>query len=223
MKTKYTDFNQAGDVFAGTHSENWIVLDAVLSQMPLHIKESQQRGIEGSLIFDPVGTNAYIKKALENHSWGTNTPIPSDYQNLGTDVDFTQSGILVEVQFSNYPFVANNAVRTEILRKAKQPVGGHQIDGLVIVTKAHMFPASNSTLYYEQAVSIISQMDEHGVLDVPIRVVGLFEDPGSEIPVRNLGKGIRYSRDLTSQETGQCRVVASTTERGRCSLTMTEK
>ncbi|MFM2063962.1 MAG: hypothetical protein RLZZ507_3633 [Cyanobacteriota bacterium] len=42
------------------YHQEWEEINTVLSQMPLHIKASDQAGIQGNLIFDPVGTNEYI-------------------------------------------------------------------------------------------------------------------------------------------------------------------
>ena len=39
-----------------------------------------------------------------------------------------------------------------------------------------MFPASNRTLYYEQAVKQLTALTEHKVFDVPIILIGLCEN-----------------------------------------------
>ncbi|MEH2284834.1 MAG: hypothetical protein V7K90_26540 [Nostoc sp.] len=54
---------------------------------------------------------------------------------------------------SNYPFLLNNTLRSELFFKAKTEFVGYPTNLVIIVTKALMFPASNSTLYYEQAVN----------------------------------------------------------------------
>ena len=77
-------------------------------------------------------------------------PIPAEYDFLGTGIDFGSQGMLIEVQFSNYPFLLNNTVRSELFWQAKIPLAHKHTEVVVIITKAHMFPASNSTLYYEQ-------------------------------------------------------------------------
>ena len=74
--------------------------------MNLHLKQSDQAGIQGSLIFDPVGTNEFVKTRLRRHeNWLANPPIPDQLGFLGTDVDFVVNGMLVEIQFSNRPFL----------------------------------------------------------------------------------------------------------------------
>jgi hypothetical protein len=69
--------------------------------MPLHIKASDQAGIQGNPIFDPVGTNEYIKAALMKFGWLANIPIPVEYSFLGTDIDFGKAGVIV---FSAAPY-----------------------------------------------------------------------------------------------------------------------
>ena len=73
--------------------------------MPLHIKASDQAGIQGNPIFDPVGTNEYVKTALIQYNWQSNLPIPVAYSFLGKEVDFGKAGIIIEIQFSNYPYL----------------------------------------------------------------------------------------------------------------------
>ena len=71
---------------------------AVVAQTPLHVKASDQKGKQGSLIFDPVGTNEYLKTELVRLGWLSKVPIPEALQALGIDVDFGKSGHLIEVQ-----------------------------------------------------------------------------------------------------------------------------
>jgi hypothetical protein len=52
------------------------------------------------------------------------------------------------------------------------------IKGLIVVTKSGVFPASNSTLYYEQAVAQINGVTKFGTFEIPIRLVGLTLKPG---------------------------------------------
>lgn len=46
-----------------------------------------------------------------------------------------------------------------------------------------MFPASNSTLYYEQAVNQLTALIKYQVFDVPIRLIGLFEQQNTIVPI----------------------------------------
>ena len=189
--------------------------------MPLHLKASDQAGLQGNLIFDPVGTNEHIKRELMNLRWNANTPIPSQFSFLGTDVDFLKSGLLVEVQFSNYPFLLNNTVRSELFFKARTRLGNSTVDAAVIITKAHMFPASNSTLYYEQAQNQLTELANHNVFDVPIRLVGLFEtDSGIADVMFTEYENPRYSRTVVNRSSRRCRISAGRTSRGRCTLAM---
>jgi hypothetical protein len=79
-------------------------LYAVLQAMPLHLSGSDQAGKQGTLIFDPKGTNAAINAGLRPaDGWASNVPLPQDFTPFGLAVDFVNQGLLVEAQFSNYP------------------------------------------------------------------------------------------------------------------------
>jgi hypothetical protein len=56
-----TDFNGAEEVISQIYPLMWGHLYAMLTQMPLHLKASDQQGIQGKPIFDVVGSNQYIK------------------------------------------------------------------------------------------------------------------------------------------------------------------
>ena len=193
MLLQTADFNSADTVIRASYEQTWQELAGVLETMHLHLKASDQAGIQGTPIFDPVGTNEYIKTQLVGLGWKASIPIPEDYSFLGTDVDFGKGGLLVEAQFSNYPFLLNNTIRSELFFKAGIELGGHRTGAAVIITKAQMFPASNSTLYYEQAVKQLTALAKNGVFDVPIRLVGLFEGTEREIEVcfTDYGTGLR--------------------------------
>ena len=66
MLLKTTDFNRSGELIQSVYSHQWTELEHMLTQMPLHLKASDQAGIQGNIIFDPVGTNRYIKKRACN-------------------------------------------------------------------------------------------------------------------------------------------------------------
>ena len=102
---------------------------------------------------------------------------------MGTDIDFGKAGVIVESQFSNYPFLLNNTLRSELFFKAGTTFAGYATQLLILITKALMFPASNSTLYYEQAVRQLTALTDNHVFDVPIRLVGLFEQQNAIVSV----------------------------------------
>ncbi len=174
MDLEISDYNSAEASINKYSRLDYAKLEGILTQMPLHLKNSDQKGIAGSPIFNPVGTNNYIKRSLESAGWGINLPIPEEFSFLGTNIDFFNNGLLCEVQFSNYPFLLNNLLRSELFHKSKLLFSGHAVRTVVIITKARMFPASNSTLYYEQAKRQLDELSKYSIFDVPIRLVGLF-------------------------------------------------
>ncbi len=177
--------------------------------MPLHIKASDQAGIQGTpIFFDPVGTNEHIKNALLQMSgWLANIPIPQQFDFLGTDVTFGKGSVIAEVQFSNYPFLLNNAIRSELFFKARTPLTGVPMDVVIIITKGKMFPASNSTLYYEQAQRQLAALVKNNVFDVPIRLVGLLEQTDGIVDITFTTYSVsRYSRTVALRSTKQCRI-----------------
>lgn len=216
MLIQYTDFNGADAVINGGCKAQWKELSSVLENMPLHLKASDQAKKQGNPIFDAVGTNRYIAEQLIGLGWGAKIPIGGDLAILGTDIDFGKKGMIVEVQFSNYPFLLNNTLRSELFFRAKTVFHHAPTCVAVIVTKAGMFPASNSTLYYEQAVSQLAALAKHNVFTVPIRLVGLFENVGAVKAHWTGYSAARYSRTVSAQDLrdftitkggkGRCRV-----------------
>lgn len=97
------------------------------------------------------------------------------------DWDAGKGSILVEWQFSNYPFLWNNVIRSEAVYSSRETLPGMPlpVDALIIVTKSGSFPASNSTLYYEQAKAQLNTVTSWGVFKIPIRLVGLTIPPGT--------------------------------------------
>jgi hypothetical protein len=184
--------------------------------MPLHLKPSAQAGIHGRPIFDPIGTNEYIKTELLKLGWEKNIPIPRQYNFLGTDVDFGKLGLIGESQFSNYPFLLNNTIRAELFFKANIKFGGQNTKLVFIITKAQMFPASNSTLYYEQAIKQLISLAEYNVFDVPLRVVGLFEQVDKTVPVKWTLYGRERSRIVRHQEDIHCQIICQNNFSNRC-------
>ena len=223
MLLQTTDFNRAGELLRSQHSDQWAELKQVLSLLPLHLKASDQAGIQGNAIFDPVGTNSYIKTGLGQLEWKTHLSIPNEYRFLGTDVDFGKAGIIVEAQFSNYPFLLNNVVRSDLFSKAQIYLSGHTVDLAVIVTKAHMFPASNSTLYYEQAQLQLEALASNRVFNVPIRLVGLFSNPGEKVrAVFTEYDNPRYSRTVSNRGERTFKIIKPRTSKSRCTISLVD-
>jgi len=173
MDLKFADFNDSQSILATTHASKWKEVETALKSMPLHLKVSDQDRKQGSFIFDPVGTNACIKENLEPHGWRA-TGIEEQYAFLGIDVDFAKAGVIVEAQFSNYPFLLNNLLRSELFFREKVVFAGEPLAVVIMVVKAGMFPASNSTLYYEQALKQLNGLVKFKLFSVPMRLVGLF-------------------------------------------------
>ena len=92
---------------------------------------------------------------------------------MGKDVDFLKDGIVMEVQFSNYPFLLNNIIRTELFRKSHMKLDDSLVRSLVIITKTKDIPSANSSLYYEQAKNQISSIIDHNMIDIPITLIGI--------------------------------------------------
>lgn len=188
--------------------------------MPLHVKASAQAAILGNAVFDPVATNEYIKGELVRLGWQARIPIPAMYRFLGTDVDFGKTGAIVEVQFSHYSFLLNNTVRSELLFNANTPLTGQPIRLVIIVTKSQIFPAANSSLYYEQAVNQLTVLSDY-VFNVPLRVVGLFEQRNTNVPAKWTVYSAQTSRTIVTQQECQCQLIAGVSPRSRWLLRVT--
>jgi hypothetical protein len=129
---------------------------------------------------------------------------------LGTGVDFGKRGLIVEVQFSNYPFLLNNLLRSELFFKAGLNLAEEPVQAVVVIAKDGMFPASNSTLYFQQAEKQLGALASKKVFDVPLRLVGLFENPNARIPVKwTEYDNPRYSRTVAKCKDGVCVVPAT--------------
>lgn len=204
MELEVTDFNDSASLINNKFSSEWYVIETILTSMPLHLKASSQSGIEGSPIFDPVGKNEFIKTKLAKQGWSPNIPIPKKYQFLGKDIDCGKSGIIIEFQFSNYPFLLNNVLRSELFFKSQIILHSEVTQLVIIITKAKMFPASNSTLYYEQAVKQLAALTQYKVFDVPIRLVGLFEKCEEKTTIVWSQYEQQRSRKIIQQKQLQC-------------------
>ncbi len=204
MELEVTDFNDSASLINKQFNYEWDVIETILTSMPLHLKASSHSGIEGNPIFDPIGTNEFIKTELVKQGWRPNIPIPKQYQFLGKDIDCCKSGIMIEFQFSNYPFLLNNLLRSELFFKSQIMFQSQVTQLVIIITKAKMFPASNSTLYYEQAVQQLTALTKYKVFDVPIRLVGLFEKFEETTTIVWSQYEQQRSRKIIQQEQGQC-------------------
>jgi len=177
---EYVDFNSAAEYFDGPGSDRWDEIDAVIGSIPPQLQPSDQRERLGTPIFDPKATNALLTKGAAKYGWDR-VPVPADLGSFGVDWDAGQGPVLAEWQFSNYPFLWNNIIRTEAIYQSQAvlPQLGQPVDALIVVTKSGRFPASNSTLYFEQALAQIKTVTTLGVFNVPIRLVGLTIDPSA--------------------------------------------
>ncbi|MBF0675114.1 hypothetical protein [Pseudomonas sp.] len=216
MQVKYQDFNGAGNAIAGVYQQQWVELERVLTAMPLHLKASDQAGKQGAPIFDPVGTNQHIADGLVPLGWQEKIAIPAAFKFLGTDVDFGKNGVVVEVQFSNYPFLLNNTQRSDLFYRAQTVFHGAPTGLVIIVTKAGMFPSSNSTLYYEQALNQLTALAQHAAFTVPIRLVGLFEPVGGVQATWTDYSAARYSRTVGTR--GLRPFIITNGRAGRCKI-----
>lgn len=220
MELEIKDYNDADLLIDNNYSAEWGEIANVIKNMPLHIKASDQAGKQGLAIFDPVGTNAHIKNEMETIGWLANKKIPEKYKFLGTDIDFVKSGVLVEVQFSNYPFLLNNLLRSELFFQAKTKFATSKTDLLVIITKGHMFPASNSTLYFEQACNQLDALASNNVFDIPIRLVGLMSPISDEVPCNwSTYDDPRYSRTVELKENINVKITAGKHKKSRAIIT----
>lgn len=221
MRIETHDFNGAHEIVPRDYAEQWNDLHSVVEAMPLHLKASDQAGIQGERIFDAVGTNEYVKRELRARGWDSGIPIPPEYRFLGTDVDFGKNGVIAEVQFSNYPFLLNNLMRSELLYKSCLDVTSEPTGLLIVITKARMFPASQSTLYYEQAEQQVDAFATNSVFDIPIRLVGLFEEVPSTVEARwTEYHAPRYSRTVVTQETRRCEIAPGVRTASRAHLAL---
>jgi hypothetical protein len=168
-----TDFNAAGAYFSGAGAAEWSDLKSALDSLPLFFQASDQARKVGTPIFDPKATNAYLTTESRKKRW-KGIPVPDELTPFGIHWDAGKKATLAEWQFSNYPFLWNNIIRSEAVFTGGVLLPGLQkIQALVIVTKSGIFPASNSTLYYEQAVAQVGAVTKLKTFSIPIRLVGL--------------------------------------------------
>ena len=200
MDYQHTDFNGASNIFGSSALAEWQSLHDVLSRLPFCLQPSEQAGKVGEPIFDPKATNANLTSIAAERGW-TKIAVPSGLELFGSDWDGGRAAVLAEWQFSNYPFLWNNVIRSEAVFKSKVVLDGlDPIIGLVIVTKTGALPASNSTLYYEQACAQLNAVTEYNTFEIPIRVVGLFPPDTQSIDAIWTEYPGRYSREGTSKK-----------------------
>lgn len=177
MKQKINFWNDA-DTYSQVTStyRNLFDIECIINALPYYTKPSKQRNKVGSLVFDPVKTNNFFKENLRGMGWKPNVKIPSSFRHMGKDVDFLKDGIVVEVQFSNYPFLLNNIIRTALFKNSGLELDNRVIEELVIITKTKDIPSANSSLYYEQAKNQIDSIVEYNMVDLPITLIGLHNE-----------------------------------------------
>lgn len=219
MLIEITDFNGVQDALRGPRADAYAAIETSLTSMTLQLKASDQAGKQGTLIFDPVGTNKAVKRLLEPHGFVSGHPVPAEFAAFGIDVDFARSGIAVEVQFSNYPFLINNLMRTDLFFERRTPMPDDPTALLVVITKAHMFDASNSTLYYEQAVRQLTLLAETKKFKLPVRLIGLFAPKNVEFEACvNERHAARYSRTTVAEVSRRVIAVPGARTSSRCEI-----
>jgi hypothetical protein len=206
VEFEVADFNRAEGYYNDRGRSEWADLEMIITEMPLFLQGSLQAGKVGSAIFDPKATNLHIKRASQVRGWRT-IPVPPDLRAFGNDWDGGKGETLGEWQFSNYPFLWNNCIRSEAVYKAGMSLPGlKEVRGLVIITKSGLFPASNSSLYYEQARAQLAAATQFNAFTIPIRLVGLtiksqanrFDAVWTEYADRTSRTALRTSRITTT-------------------------
>jgi hypothetical protein len=181
MVLRFQYYNNASNLLNDEYSTQWRDLRGMLEEMPLYLKASDQRNRVGRPIFDPKATNSHIKNALQT-SWNCDVSIPEQFTFLGNNIDFEHSGLIVEVQFSNYPFLLNNVIRSELFYRSYTQFSTENTSIVAIITKAGELPASNSTLYYEQAEYQLESLRRNSIFNIPIALIGLFPPSNDRFP-----------------------------------------
>lgn len=201
------DFNGADSLFDSTNSSEWDDLSSILKHMPIYLQASDQAGKKGTPIFDPKGTNEHLSREALTLGWRA-VPVPDELTPFGNDWDAGKRDVLAEWQFSNYPFLWNNVIRSEAVYRGRVALPGMApISAMVVVTKCGLFPSSNSTLYFEQAREQMKVVMRFGTFSLPIRLVGLSVDiTATTIEATWSDYGTRYHRDAGRRETQRFRV-----------------
>lgn len=225
MHFEIRDFNEATTYFGGLGAREWEDLDSVLAELPPHFQASGQAGKSGTVIFDPKGTNAALTASAKERGW-VSVPVPDSLRMFGVDWDAGKGSTLAEWQFSNYPFLWNNVIRTQAVVSGGVTLEGvSETRALVVVTKTGALPASNSTLYFEQAEAQLNAVFRLGAFSIPIRLVGLgFESDVTEADAVWSEYANRYGRLAQMRSAVRVQVTRSTrrTKYGvnRCTVTV---
>ena len=199
MRLKSANFNDVGTLLSGEFSAEWTEIETAIRGLPLCMKLSQQEGKEEELVFDPIATNRLITDALVGLGWAK-VRIPKKQACYGKGIDFGKRSVLVEVQLSNYPFLTNNVVRADVLRRSKTSLAGGVPDAIVIITKVGKLPSQNSSLYFEQACDQMKLAEDVRLFEIPIRIVGLSEDAATRVHGKRTEYGGRTSRKVKKQQ-----------------------
>ncbi len=123
MNHVLSDFNGADSYYSRAGAPEWRELETIITAMPIYLQASDQRYKQGSPIFDPKASNAYLNAEARKLGWRA-IPVPPLLTEFGTDWDAGKSGTLVEWQFSNYPFLWNNIIRSEAVFKSNMQLTG---------------------------------------------------------------------------------------------------
>jgi hypothetical protein len=178
MHYEIFDFNDATDYFAKAGAPEWADITEILDDLTPSFQPSRQNKIKGEAIFDPKAINLALLGGAETKGWSPMS-LPAELSAFGVHWDSGKNRTLAEWQFSNYPFLANNVIRTEAAFQRNIPLFGEDgVEALLIVTKSCVFPSSQSTLYYEQAKAQLEVAVALEMLSLPIRLIGLGIDPG---------------------------------------------
>jgi hypothetical protein len=196
------DFAGAREYFDSDGADEWHDLENVLNGCTIQLQPSDQAGLNRKPIFDPKATNRELTDRAADYGWSA-IPVPVELQMFGNDWDSGKNRTLAEWQFSNYPFLWNNVIRTQGVYRSNIALKGMQgVDALVVVTKSGRFPSSNSTLYFEQAKAQLEAVMGFQTFTLPIRLVGLTLEPGvSSVEASwNAYAGTRYDRVPATRE-----------------------
>lgn len=207
MEFLVADFNGADEVFSRGCAGEWRDLEKILESLPLYLQPSDQAGKVGVPIFDPKGTNEHLTAAARRAGW-RNIPVPEELTPFGIDWDAGKGRVLAEWQFSNYPFLWNNVIRSEAVYRGSVSLSGlGAIAGMLVVTKCGLFPSSNSTLYFEQARAQLEAVMQFGTFSIPLRLIGLTLNNNARI-VRAVWStyGGRYHRGVGERKEREFKV-----------------
>ncbi|MFI5684031.1 hypothetical protein [Streptomyces sp. NPDC051636] len=174
MHFEVRDFFGAEEFFEYEGRQEWGEIEDVISRIDLQLQPSGQEGLNGQAIFDPKATNKILTENAAKYGW-SKIAVPEPLRAFGNDWDAGKNSVLAEWQFSNYPFLWNNINRSQVVAGNGWTLAGmnSRPKALIIVTKSGCLPASQSTLYFEQATAQMEAVFSALELDLAIRLVGL--------------------------------------------------